>query len=408
MIETMRVLIARDQLCGRLLRPSTLQALESRGWTLELTLTDEAAIASLGTEAAEVCVLDRADAGSTIRFLAAIAGHGRVAPTVVLVAGDQAHLAEALITAGAADVLVDTDLDHSRFERALRNARDRARAGEALRASWGRFRALIENSAEGVIVLDAAGKVRYANDAVRQLVGYWSHELIGKYLFDFTHPEDALGAKLLFDTAARSSCQSVAGRFRVQHQAGHWRHVEWVMTGRLEDRDVRGVVLNCRDVTEEHRALKQMQRAARRLDQRQREWSALTAIVRALHPGEGDPRELLETIARVLSAAWSDDGHVGVRIVVGCWRGSTANLGNGACQHRVDFRLPDGQVGCLEIGSTDDGDHDASIRAEQQELMHAVSVMLQDHFSRTAQPSVVYRRDPFQSRADVPRQLRTA
>ncbi len=180
------------------------------------------------------------------------------------------------------------------------------------------------------------------------------------------------------------------------------------MTGRLEDRDVRGVVLNCRDVTDEHRALKQMQHAARRLDQRQREWSALTAIVRALHPGEGDRRELLETIARVLSAAWSDDGRVGVRIAVGCWRGSTADMGPGPCHHRVDFRLPDGQVGCLEIGSSDDADHSPSIRAEQQELMHAVSLMLQDHFSHAAPPSVVYRRDPFQSTADAPRHLRTA
>ena len=385
-----------------------LQALETCGWHLEFTLTDEAAVASLEAETAVVCVIDRADADSTLGFLSAIRGHGRVAPTVVLVAGDQAHLSETLIAAGAADVLVDTDLDHSRFERALENARDRARAGEALRASWGRFRALIENSAEGVIVLDAAGKVRYANDAVRQLVGYWSHELIGKYLFDFAHPEDALDAKLLFDTAARSSCQVVSGRFRVQHQAGHWRHLEWVMTGRLEDRDVRGVVLNCRDRTEEQRALKQMEHAARRLDQRQREWSALTAIVRALHPGEGDRRELLDTIARVLSSAWSDDGHVGVRIVVGCWRGSTANLGHGACQHRVDFRLTDGQVGCLEIGSSSDGDHDSSIRAEQQELMHAVSLMLQDHFSHVASPSVVYRRDPFQPTADAPRHLRMA
>jgi PAS domain S-box-containing protein len=384
------------------------QALESRGWTLEFTLTDEAAIASLETETAEVCVIDRADADSTLVFLAATRVHGGAAPMVVLVAGEQAHLAETLIAAGAADVLVDTDLDHSRFERALENARDRARAGEALRASWGRFRALIENSAEGVIVLDAAGKVRYANDAVRQLVGYWSHELIGKYLFDFAHPEDALDAKLLFDTAARSSRQVVSGRFRVQHQGGHWRHLEWVMTGRLEDRDVRGVVLNCRDVTEEHRALKQMQHAARRLDQRQREWSALTAIVRALHPGEGDRCELLDTIARVLSAAWSDDGHVGVRIVVGCWRGSTANPGPGPYQHRVDFRLPDGQVGCLEIGSSDGGDDSPSIRAEQQELMHAVGVMLQDHFSRAAASSVVFRGEAFQWTPEAPRRLRTA
>jgi PAS domain S-box-containing protein len=383
-----------------------IQALESRGWELDLTITDRAAVASLEADTVEVCVVDRTDATSTLRFLAATRDHGRAAPAVVLVTADQAHLAETLIAAGAADVLLDTDLDHARFERALGNARDRARAGEALRASWGRFRALIENSAEGVIVLDAAGKVRYANDAVRELVGYWSHELIGKYLFDFAHPEDALDAKLLFDTAARSSGQVVSGRFRVQHQAGRWRHLQWVMTGRLEERDVRGVVVNCRDVTDEHRALKQMRHAARRLDQRQRLWSALMAVIRVLHSGEGDRRELLETIARVLSAAWSDDGHVGVRIAVGSSRVSTANLKHGPCQHRVDFRLPDGQAGCLEIGPIDGGGQDASTRPEHQELLDAVSLMLQHHLSGMPLLSMAYRDEPVLLMSDAgPRRL---
>jgi PAS domain S-box-containing protein len=267
---------------------------------------------------------------------------------------------------------------------------------------------LIENGAEGVIVLDAAGKVRYANDAVRQVIGYWSHELIGKYLFDFAHPEDGAIAKQLFDAASGSSRQPVSGRFRVQHQVGHWRHLEWVMSGHLQDPDVRGVVVNCRDVTEEHRALKQMRHAVRRLEQRQRLWSALTAIVRVLHSDEGDRDERLETIAGVLSAGWSDQGHAGVRIVAGNSRVSTAHLNAGPCRHRVDFRMPDGQAGCLEIGSTDEGGQDASIRAEQQELMDAVSLMLQHHLSGTALPSVVYRHDSFQATADAPRLVRTA
>jgi PAS domain S-box-containing protein len=341
-----------------------------------------------------VCVVDRADANSTLRFLAATRDHGRAAPAVVLVTADQAHLAETFTAAGAADVLLDNELDHSRFERALGNARDRARAGEALRASWGRFRALIENSAEGVIVLDAAGKVRYANDAVRGLVGYWSHELIGKYLFDFAHPEDALDAKRLFDTAAGSSGQVVSSRFRIQHQAGHWRHLQWVMTGRLEERDVRGVVVNCRDVTDEHRALKDMEHAARRLDQRQRLWSALTAIVRVLHRGGGDRREQLDTVVQVLSAAWGGDRPVGVRIVVGSTRVATGNLLRKPCRHRADFTLPDGQAGYLEIAATDDDGQDTSTRLEQQELMDAVSLMLQDHLSAAPRPSTTYRDEP--------------
>jgi hypothetical protein len=79
MTEPMRVLVTRDHLCGCLLSSSLLQAMTARGWELNTTLTDDAAVAALEAETAEVCVIDRADPDSTLRFLAATRGCGRAA-----------------------------------------------------------------------------------------------------------------------------------------------------------------------------------------------------------------------------------------------------------------------------------------------------------------------------------------
>jgi PAS domain S-box-containing protein len=201
----------------------------------------------------DVCVLDRADAESCLQLLESARNVGRRVPVVAVVARNQTRRADQLIAAGAADVLVATGLDEFRFERDLRNAYDRARTEEALRASWRRFRALTANSVEGVIVLDAAAKVRYANDAVRRVMGYWPHELIGEYLFDHAHPDDAGQARQLFDDSV-SAGHPVGGTFQVEHQDGQWGRLEWVMASYLEDPDVRGVVATCRDVTDRYRA----------------------------------------------------------------------------------------------------------------------------------------------------------
>jgi diguanylate cyclase (GGDEF)-like protein/PAS domain S-box-containing protein len=68
---------------------------------------------------------------------------------------------------------------------------ERARIDQALRASEARFRLLSETAADVVILLDAAGVVRYASPSSKELLGFTPEQLVGRSARSLVHPDDA-------------------------------------------------------------------------------------------------------------------------------------------------------------------------------------------------------------------------
>jgi PAS domain S-box-containing protein len=76
----------------------------------------------------------------------------------------------------------------------------RKRAEEALRESEERFRSIVENSQSGIMILDAAYHLTYANDELCRMSGYSRKELIGQ---DFRQFLDEESQKLIADSYIR-------------------------------------------------------------------------------------------------------------------------------------------------------------------------------------------------------------
>jgi PAS domain S-box-containing protein len=72
---------------------------------------------------------------------------------------------------------------------AQRNAEAQREANEALRLSEARFRALIEESPQGIVISDEEGIILLANPFACQLLGYHERELIGTYALQLVDPE---------------------------------------------------------------------------------------------------------------------------------------------------------------------------------------------------------------------------
>ncbi len=133
---------------------------------------------------------------------------------------------------------------------------DRRRAEEALRASEARFRALVQNSSDIIVLLDGEGTILYQSPSIERLLGYRPEERIGRNIFHdpAVHPDDQAAKRAFFETARSRHGTPVTAEFRLRHADGSWRYVEVVGQSFLHDPEVAGVVANYRDVTERRRA----------------------------------------------------------------------------------------------------------------------------------------------------------
>jgi PAS domain S-box-containing protein len=148
-------------------------------------------------------------------------------------------------------------LDNPAVNGVVANTRDiteRKLAEAALREREEHFRALIENSKDGITVLDSAGIIRYESPSVEHIAGYDPDELIGLSIQEFVHPDDLATVTEALKPLVVNPGQSVDVEARIQHKDGSWRNVEATATSLLHDSRINGIVVNFRDVTERRMA----------------------------------------------------------------------------------------------------------------------------------------------------------
>ncbi len=126
---------------------------------------------------------------------------------------------------------------------------DRLQAEDALRASEARFRALFEQSLEGVTLVDAGGIIQYASPSTLRIVGYRPEEMVGQIGLDYFHPDDAVVCGEYFRQLLSEPGAIVGARYRFRHKEGSWRWIDGIGTNLLEDPQIRAIVINYRDVT---------------------------------------------------------------------------------------------------------------------------------------------------------------
>jgi len=136
------------------------------------------------------------------------------------------------------------------IERELREAGERAtrrKAEQALRDNERRFRSLIEHSYDITTVVDLQGTIVYESPSIERLLGHTPGDLIGKKLQQHIHPDDV---DAVLATLSRPSTEGIPSvEFRFQDRAGAWRSLEATVNHLLDNPDIGGIVLNCRDIT---------------------------------------------------------------------------------------------------------------------------------------------------------------
>jgi diguanylate cyclase (GGDEF)-like protein/PAS domain S-box-containing protein len=127
---------------------------------------------------------------------------------------------------------------------------DRKMAEERLLHSEARFKALVQNSTDLVVVLDSNGEIRYASPSVETAVGRSASQIQGQLLGNVFHESTLPIDALLDPTQPVSGWSSAAIEFGFRSSNGDWRILETTLTDLRHEPAVGGLVLNARDITE--------------------------------------------------------------------------------------------------------------------------------------------------------------
>ncbi|MCP4221378.1 MAG: response regulator [bacterium] len=188
-------------------------------------------------------------------------------PIIVMTGYGDEEVAVDILKAGALDYVVKRDSslrDMPRIaDRVLRqweNIVERKRAEKALTESEGKFRALIENAGNLIIILDNKSVFRYLSPAVVDITGFSADAMLARPAVEFIHPDDNEFFQKILSQTQRVSESVPIPRFRVRHKEEYWINMEGMVTDMGNIPGVEGVVINCNDVTELRRMEERLNR----------------------------------------------------------------------------------------------------------------------------------------------------
>ncbi len=131
--------------------------------------------------------------------------------------------------------------------------------GADLRRSEERFRSLVRNSSDVILMVDADGTIAYESPAVARVLGHDPKDRVGTSAYDAIHEADVAWIRsLIADISTRTGAEAAAD-FRARHADGSWRWLQATAKNLLDDPAVSAIVVNYRDITD-RRALEEQLR----------------------------------------------------------------------------------------------------------------------------------------------------
>lgn len=147
---------------------------------------------------------------------------------------------------------------------------DEREADERIRLEGQHFHALIERSSEGISLFDKTSRILYESPFNKRIHGYESHEMEGRTLISFCHPDDAARIALRFKHLAEAPGVVETEIVRFRHKQGHYIYLEGTVLNATDDPRLGAMVNNFREVTGRLEAERELRRAKSAAEEAQR------------------------------------------------------------------------------------------------------------------------------------------
>jgi PAS domain S-box-containing protein len=143
----------------------------------------------------------------------------------------------------------------------FRDVTDQKRAEEELQRRERRFRSLIENGSDMILVLSHDGTIRFQSPSSERVLGITPAAMTGRNLFDFVHPDDQFQVRESLRQALNDAAPTVTVQVRIKHQNGSWRRIEVLGRSVPDDALDGDLIINARDITEATKLEEQLRQA---------------------------------------------------------------------------------------------------------------------------------------------------
>ena len=117
-------------------------------------------------------------------------------------------------------------------------------------ASERRFKALVQEGADMIGIIDKEGYYKFVAESSFAILGIHPDDFIGKNAFDLVHPDDRAGLQTLFSNLTDLK-QIKTPPFRFLDGSGNYRWIVTIATDLSNDPALDGIVVNSRDISDE-------------------------------------------------------------------------------------------------------------------------------------------------------------
>jgi len=132
----------------------------------------------------------------------------------------------------------------------FRDVSERVEAEEKIASSENRFRSLIENISDAIVLNDQHSNILYQSPSVTRILGYGASERKGKKVTDYIHPDDHPDFIELYKDLENTYDKPIPFQYRFLHKSGHYIWLEGVVSNLLNNPAVNAIVANYREITE--------------------------------------------------------------------------------------------------------------------------------------------------------------
>ncbi len=158
-----------------------------------------------------------------------------------------------------------------------RDITERKQAEEYLKRTEARQSAMIANIADVIAIMDENGIIQYKSPNITRLFGWKPEELIGKPGWITVHPDDREYINYQYSKIVKKNGASGTVEYRYRCRDNTYKTVQLTAVNMLHDPNVRGVLMNYHDVSEQKKTEKALRNAKEKAEESDRLKSAFLA-----------------------------------------------------------------------------------------------------------------------------------